>query len=104
MSSLRYIEEVVTLSLDLEKCVGCGMCLQVCPHAVFLRNDKKVKLNDKGACIECGACAKNCPVEAIFVRTGTGCAAYVINKLTGGTGDCCGCAMAGEGDDSDSCC
>ncbi len=35
MAELRYLSEVVTLNLDQEKCVGCGRCLEVCPHEVF---------------------------------------------------------------------
>ena len=35
MPTLRYIEEAVTLQLDAERCNGCGMCVAVCPHAVF---------------------------------------------------------------------
>jgi len=30
-----YFKGVVTLEPDGEKCVGCCMCLAVCPHAVF---------------------------------------------------------------------
>ena len=30
MSSLRYLENVVTLLLDAEKCIGCGMCVSAC--------------------------------------------------------------------------
>ena len=32
---MRYLESVVTLSLDSTRCNGCGLCLAVCPHAVF---------------------------------------------------------------------
>ncbi len=35
MPTLRYIEDAVTLQLDVARCNGCGMCVAVCPHAVF---------------------------------------------------------------------
>ena len=35
MKELIYLQNVVTLQLDQEKCTGCGMCLIVCPHAVL---------------------------------------------------------------------
>jgi formate hydrogenlyase subunit 6/NADH:ubiquinone oxidoreductase subunit I len=37
---------VIALNPDREKCVGCGMCLLVCPHAVFDIENKKEGDND----------------------------------------------------------
>ncbi len=31
-----YLKNVVTLALSPEKCIGCGRCLEVCPHDVFV--------------------------------------------------------------------
>ena len=88
---LRYLENVVTLQLDKETCNGCGMCANVCPHAVFSIQEKKAIITDKDACIECGACAVNCPVNAITVRTGVGCATAVIMGALGKKSECsCG--------------
>jgi len=39
MSDFTYLRDVVTLALDQEKCVGCGMCLMVCPQAVLSMNN-----------------------------------------------------------------
>ena len=44
MTSLRYFPNVVTLKLDKAKCVGCGMCETVCPHAVFQMEQKLAKI------------------------------------------------------------
>lgn len=92
MSELRYLENVVTLQLDVTKCVGCGMCAVVCPHGVFAVEERKARILDRDACIECGACAGNCPVEALHVKAGVGCASAIINGwLTGGEPNCdCG--------------
>lgn len=96
MNGFRYIEDVVTLQLDQSACIGCGRCLQVCPHQVFAEDDRKVRLADRDACIECGACALNCPVRAITVDAGVGCASGMINEWlqehklgTLGGGGCC---------------
>lgn len=86
---LRYLEDVVTLELDMEKCIGCGMCEIVCPHRVFAVADGKARILDRDACMECGACEKNCPVDAIQVRAGVGCAAGIIRGALGVKGDCC---------------
>lgn len=65
MQEHRYLKNIVTLSYNPQKCTGCGMCLEVCPHAVFELENRKVRLRDFDACMECGACAKNCPLGAI---------------------------------------
>ena len=89
MGNLIYLKNVVTLELDRDKCVGCGMCLVVCPHAVLSMNDGHAQIEERDACMECGACAQNCPTEAITVQAGVGCAAAVINSALGREGSCC---------------
>ena len=73
-----YLSDVVTLDLDEDKCVGCGVCTQVCPHAVLAVNNGKVQILNRDMCMECGACALNCPTHALSVTPGVGCAAYII--------------------------
>ena len=46
MKSLRYIEGVATVAVDKDKCVGCSMCLAVCPHEVFALVDKKAAIQE----------------------------------------------------------
>jgi ferredoxin len=90
----RYIENVVTLSLDRETCIGCGACVDVCPHRVLGMEEGagKARIADFGACIECGACALNCPVDAVRVTPGVGCAAYIISGwINGKENASCGC-------------
>jgi NAD-dependent dihydropyrimidine dehydrogenase PreA subunit len=92
---LKYLRNVVTLQLDVKVCNGCGMCVTVCPHAVFDIKDRKAIIADRDACIECGACAINCPVNAIRVQTGAGCAAGILLSAIG-KGSCCsiGCGVS----------
>lgn len=89
--SLRYIEQVVTLELDPEKCNGCTLCTQVCPHGVFVMEDRRARIADRGACMECGACAMNCAQGAISLEPGVGCAAAIINGWITGSEPSCGC-------------
>jgi NAD-dependent dihydropyrimidine dehydrogenase PreA subunit len=97
MTRHRYIDGVVTLDLNRDACIGCGICTQVCPHAVFRIEEKKAQLTDRDACMECGACARNCPVGAIAVRTGVGCAYAVIVGALTGTEPRCDCAESSQG-------
>ena len=99
MPKLVYLKDVVTLKLDEARCVGCGLCLEVCPHAVFKMNGRCVCIQDKDACMECGACSRNCPTAAITVQAGVGCAAAVINGMLGRSGTACCCSI-----DAGSCC
>jgi NAD-dependent dihydropyrimidine dehydrogenase PreA subunit len=68
----KYIKNVVTLKLDKNKCIGCGRCVEVCPHSVFELADRKTVIVDLDSCMECGACARNCPVKALDVKKGVG--------------------------------
>jgi ferredoxin len=94
-----YLKNSVTLQVFPEKCTGCGMCIEVCPHSVFTMKDKKVSVADRDRCMECGACAKNCDFDAISVNAGVGCAAAVINGIMNGTEPSCDC-----GNPSGKCC
>jgi NAD-dependent dihydropyrimidine dehydrogenase PreA subunit len=88
-----------TLQYTPELCIGCEMCVFVCPHAVFALNGRVVRLVRPEACMECGACEVNCPTGAITVDSGVGCASAMIRAaLTGQKEPTCG------GEASSSCC
>jgi NAD-dependent dihydropyrimidine dehydrogenase PreA subunit len=98
MFGLRYLKNTVTLELDLARCNGCRMCLNVCPHAVFEAYDGKIRITDRDMCMECGACALNCPEDALTVDSGVGCASAFISGAIRGTEPSCDCS------DDTSCC
>lgn len=102
-----YLKDVVTLQLNDKNCTGCGMCMVVCPHAVFSMKNGRVRIENRDACMECGACVMNCPAEALTVQAGVGCAAAVINSVLGREGACC-CVIEDKNeppkDSSVSCC
>jgi NAD-dependent dihydropyrimidine dehydrogenase PreA subunit len=95
----RYLKNVTTLRLESEKCTGCGKCIEVCPHHVFLMKDRKLVIADRDSCMECGACVKNCPFQALEVKPGVGCASAIIKGWLTGTEPSCDCSGSG-----DSCC
>jgi NAD-dependent dihydropyrimidine dehydrogenase PreA subunit len=92
----QYLSNVATLILDTNKCIGCGMCENVCPHGVFAVANRKAQAVDKDSCMECGACAKNCPANAITVEAGVGCAAAIIYSWFTGKEPTCGCSSDSE--------
>jgi NAD-dependent dihydropyrimidine dehydrogenase PreA subunit len=73
-----------TLSYHPDQCIGCGVCVEVCPHAVFAMNGRKAVLVRQTDCMECGACQVNCPTAAITVESGVGCAAAMISAALRG--------------------
>jgi ferredoxin len=93
MGELVYLPGVSTLRLNEEKCIGCGMCETVCPHAVFSLHGRKVAIVHRDGCMECGACARNCPADAIEVQANVGCARAVINAMLGRQGSACCCVV-----------
>ena len=103
MNQLIYLRGVVTLNLDSKKCVGCSMCLLVCPHAVLSLTNGKVEIANRDACMECGACARNCPTEALRVRAGVGCAVAVVNSMLGRKKSSCCCVVDSEERSDDLC-
>ncbi len=86
---MRYLKNVVTLQLNESVCIGCGRCVEVCPHAVFHIHHRRAVIVDRDACMECGACACNCPVDAVSVIAGVGCVTGLLNRALGRKGDCC---------------
>lgn len=97
-----YLSGVVSLDYSSEKCIGCGRCIEVCPHGVFKIKDHKAIIVARDYCMECGACALNCVSGALTVNKGVGCASAMINGLmTKGNADLGSCDCGGE---SDGCC
>jgi ferredoxin len=94
--TLSYLKNGETLALDGSACIGCGACVDVCPHGVFSVENNIAVVTDRRRCMECGACARNCPVAAITVKAGVGCAsAIIVGKLTGREPSCDGGACCG---------
>lgn len=88
----QYLKNVTTLKLNAEQCVGCGMCVTVCPHSLFELKEGKARITDLDGCMECGACAKNCAFSAITVSPGVGCAAAIIKGFLTGSEPSCDCS------------
>jgi len=59
------------IRIDIEKCTGCGNCVNVCPFGAIILKEDKAFITE--ACTLCGACVESCPESAIIdERVGEG--------------------------------
>lgn len=58
--SQRFGAEIL---FDLEKCVACGGCVEVCPHRAASGEGDRVRY-DRTLCVACGRCVEVCYAEA----------------------------------------
>ncbi len=62
-------KENATISIDTDKCTGCGECVSVCKDFNYYIENKKVKISSSPifGCIGCGHCMAICPAGAIEI-------------------------------------
>jgi NAD-dependent dihydropyrimidine dehydrogenase PreA subunit len=58
---------VFVVTVDSDKCAGCGECVKACPAKILSMVADKAELTGED-CMGCQSCAMLCPVEAIIVQ------------------------------------
>lgn len=61
--------EAGRIAIDTERCVGCGLCVQVCKDFSIIMQDGKATVSATPCfgCIGCGHCMAICPRGAIII-------------------------------------
>lgn len=74
LKSGTHAEHGFTVRLDEDLCVGCGICIEVCPRNVFEMDSwtYKIVLTQSTDCVRCGACIVQCPVDALWFENAAG--------------------------------
>ena len=56
----------MSIAIEKHKCVGCGLCTEVCPGNLLQMCNGKAAIRDVRDCWGCTACVKECPQKAIY--------------------------------------
>ena len=57
-----------SVKVDREKCIGCGLCPEICPETFEMKGDKAVTKRSKLDKIGCEKeAADSCPTQAIII-------------------------------------
>lgn len=59
------MEDVKTILIDQEKCIGCSKCVTNCPANMLEMKDGKATVNYRVTDCKCFRCMSGCPVGAI---------------------------------------
>ena len=57
------------LSIDVDRCKGCGLCIDACPKKILELDTERINIKgyhpihvvDEEKCISCASCARMCP-------------------------------------------
>ncbi len=60
------MKRTVTTLIDPELCIGCGLCIRVCPSDTISMQEGKAVVSGKQS-LNCGHCAAVCPAGAVRV-------------------------------------
>ena len=60
--------DLLTYSIDAEKCRGCTLCAKKCPAKAISGAVKEAHIIDDNICIRCGQCVNSCRFGAIIVE------------------------------------
>jgi NADP-reducing hydrogenase subunit HndC len=60
-------KELLSYSIDADKCIGCGLCAKNCPAEAILGRPKEAHTLDASKCVKCGVCVEKCKFDAVVM-------------------------------------
>jgi NADH:ubiquinone oxidoreductase subunit F (NADH-binding)/Pyruvate/2-oxoacid:ferredoxin oxidoreductase delta subunit len=60
-------KDLITYSIDADKCTGCMTCARQCPQKAISGEKKKPHVINQDLCIRCGICMESCKFGAVSV-------------------------------------
>lgn len=63
----KSCKQLLTYTIDPEKCTGCTVCAKNCPVDAIRGERKEVHTIDQEVCIKCGLCYTKCNFDAVIL-------------------------------------
>ncbi len=55
------------IEINLENCIGCGECVDICPEDVYELEEQKCVIVNEEECVGCESCIAVCEEDAITI-------------------------------------
>ncbi|NHI93071.1 MAG: CoB--CoM heterodisulfide reductase iron-sulfur subunit A family protein [Candidatus Lokiarchaeota archaeon] len=68
LSKSKIEVEGNTAFVNKNQCIGCEICIKICPFGAIFKDDEGVAYVQEVLCKGCGTCGATCPHQAIIIR------------------------------------